>query len=125
VSNYWQREIRKSLSGFDLTHTQFVVLANIYFLGSAQKDVTQTDIANHIGIDKMLTSNVLKGLLKKNLVGRTEHETDTRAKVISLTSTGEEVLKQAVQAVEDFDQSFFDKLADQETFNAELLRLLG
>ena len=124
VNNFWQREIKKSLSQFDLTHTQFVVLANTYYLGTEQESVTQMEIANQIGIDKMLTSNVLKALLKKKLIKREEHKIDTRAKVIYLTKSGQNILKKAVKAVEDFDKSFFNKLVNSNKFNSELLKLL-
>jgi DNA-binding MarR family transcriptional regulator len=30
ATNLWQREINKILKKFDLTHTQFVVLASLY-----------------------------------------------------------------------------------------------
>ena len=124
VNNYWQREIKKSLLEYGLTHTQFVVLANAFYLGVEKEYVTQTDIANQIGIDKMLTSNILKALLKKELITREEHKTDTRAKTIQITETGQEILKKAVNAVEDFDESFFNNLKNTSNFNQELIHLL-
>lgn len=124
VNNYWQREIKKSLLEYDLTHTQFVVLANAFYLGVEKEDVTQMDIANQIGIDKMLTSNILKALLKKELITREEHKTDTRAKTIQITKIGQEILKKAVNAVEDFDKSFFNNLKNTSNFNQELIHLL-
>lgn len=124
VNNYWQREIKKSLSQFGLTHTQFVVLANTFYLGTEKDNVTQMEIANQIGIDKMLTSNVLKALIKKDLVQREEHKVDTRAKVITITKPGQITLKKAVKVVEDFDKSFFNKLTNSNKFNSELIKLL-
>lgn len=124
VNNYWQREIKKSLSQFDLTHTQFVVLANTFYLGTEKENVTQIEIAKHIGIDKMLTSNVLKALIKKGLIRREEHKVDTRAKVINITNSGKAILKKAVKGVEDFDKIFFSKLENNHSFNKELIKLL-
>ena len=60
----------------------------------------------------------------KTLLIRTAHKTDTRAKVINLTDKGRQVLKKAIVAVEEFDQSFFGALAEQDAFNHELLRLM-
>ncbi len=125
VNNYWQREIKKSLSQFDLTHTQFVILANTFFLGIKKESVNQMDISNQIGIDKMLTSNVLKALIKKGLIQREEHKVDTRAKVIKITKTGQIILKKAVKEVEDFDKLFFSKLSNAGKFNSELIKLLN
>ena len=32
VTNLWQREIKKALKKFELTHSQFVLLSSIYWL---------------------------------------------------------------------------------------------
>lgn len=125
VNNYWQREIKKSLLKFDLTHTQFVVLANTYYLGLDKEYVTQMDIAYQTGIDKMLTSNVLKTLLRKNLISREEHCSDSRAKVINITKSGLHLLKESMKEVENFDTLFFAKLNNNQLFNSELIRLLN
>ena len=125
VKNYWQREIKTLLSEYDLTHTQFVVLANTFYLGTTNENITQMDIAKQVGIDKMLTSNVLKALLKKELITREEHKIDTRAKTIKITETGIITFKKSVKAVEDFDKVFFSKLSNNQNFNKELLTLLN
>ncbi len=124
VNNYWQREIKIILSEFDLSHGQFVVLANTFYMGFENDNVTQMDIANQVGIDKMLTSNIIKALLKKEFVSRKEHETDTRAKTLKVTNTGKALLKKAVKSVENFDKSFFANLKNIDSFNKELLYLL-
>ena len=125
VTNLWQREIRKTLKKENLTHTQFVVLASAFWLSVSNKNLTQVEISNHIGIDKMLTSNVIKKLIEKELLKRTQHKTDTRAKVISLTKKGTETLKKSVKEVEKFDICFFGQLSKKDEFNKELLRLMN
>jgi len=123
--NHWQREIKKSLKEFDLTHTQFVVLANTFWLSLSNETLTQINIAKQAETDVMMTSNVIRTLEKKGFLNRTEHKTDTRAKAISLTTLGEEVLKKAVKKVEDFDRKFFSNLEDSSKFNEELISLMG
>lgn len=125
TTNLWQREIKKSLKKFDLTHTQFVILASSYWLSKQNRNVTQVEIANFIDIDKMMTSNVIRKLIDKNLINRKEHSKDSRAKVIELTNIGIETLKKAVPVVETFDISFFEHLSNNNEFNKELLRLLN
>ncbi|PIE79240.1 MAG: MarR family transcriptional regulator, partial [Candidatus Delongbacteria bacterium] len=85
TTNLWQREIKKALKKYDLTHTQFVVLASTYWLSNQNEHITQVEIANFIAIDKMMTSNVVRKLIDKKLISREEHKTDTRAKVVRLT----------------------------------------
>ena len=124
VHNYWQREIKKCLIDLDLTHTQFVILASAYWLILHQDLVTQTQVANHANTDVMMTSNILRTLEKKKMVIRKEHQTDTRAKTVTLTDAGIDVLTKAVKKVETFDRDFFGKLENTANFNAELLQLL-
>ena len=121
--NFWQREFRKCLKEFDLTHTQFVILASSHWLNLQNEEVTQIEIADHAKTDVMLTSNVIRALEKKQFLSRAEHSSDTRAKKVFLTDLGIEILKKAVKKVEKFDQIFFSKLSDSKKFNEELIKL--
>lgn len=125
VTNCWQRSIKKALEPFDLTHSQFVLLASIHWLRLHEQEVTQILLSTHTKIDPMTTSTVLRTLQKKGFVGRQEHATDTRAKTVELTEAGKKVVKKAVVAVEKFDHSFFATLGKgTAAFNGHLLALL-
>ncbi len=125
VTNLWQREIKKALEPFDLTHSQFVLMASIHWLTLHKQDVTQVLLSSHTKIDPMTTSTVLRTLQQKGLLQRQEHQTDTRAKTVGLTTQGKKVVKQAVKTVESFDKTFFVSLGNQTTlFNKLLLDLL-
>lgn len=125
LTNRWQREIKKSLVPFDLTHSQFVLLASVHWLTIQKKDVTQILLSSHTKIDPMSTSTVLKTLQTKELVKRQEHSTDTRAKTVALTNKGTKIVKQAIKTVEKFDTDFFSKLkSNLTTFNKNILILL-
>lgn len=126
VTNLWQREIKKALEPYDLTHSQFVLMASIHWLTLHKQDVTQILLSSHTKIDPMTTSTVLRTLQSKGLLQRQEHLTDTRAKTVGLTDNGKKIVKQAVKAVETFDKNFFATLRDKtKEFNEELLTLLG
>lgn len=125
TTNLWQREIKKTLKKFDLTHTQFVILASSYWLSKQNKNITQVEIADFIDIDKMMTSNVIRKLIEKKLLDRKEHKTDTRAKVIRLTNKGVKILKKSVKEVENFDVVFFGNLSNSSEFGKELIRLMN
>lgn len=126
VTNLWQREIKKALKKFDLTHSQFVLLASIHWLTLSKQDVTQILLSSHTKIDPMTTSTVLRTLQTKGLCKRQEHSTDTRAKSVALTAEGIRVVKQAIKTVENFDNNFFLSLGNKtKEFNKYLLALLG
>jgi len=126
VTNLWQREIKKALEEFGLTHSQYVLLASIHWLTLHNQEVTQVVLSNHTKIDPMTTSTVLRTLQQKGFLQRKEHVTDTRAKTVELTKEGVKIIKMAVVAVEKFDKEFFSLLGNKTTeLNNNLIVLLG
>lgn len=125
VTALWQREIRKALEKYDLTHSQFVLMASIYWLTIHNQEITQIVLSSHTKIDPMTTSQVLRTLQSKKLLQRQEHHTDTRAKMVVLTEEGKKIIKQAVKTVEKFDNDFFKPLGNKTNdFNKKLILLL-
>lgn len=125
VTSLWQREIRKALEPFDVTHSQFVLLASMHWLTLEKQEVTQIILSNHTKIDPMTTSTVLRTLQDKGLIVRKEHSTDTRAKTVALTPEGKSKVLQTVKIVEAFDDEFFSTLGKEiPDFNQKLMRLL-
>ena len=125
VTNLWQREIKKALEPYGLTHSQFVLMASIHWLTLHKQEVTQILLSSHTKIDPMTTSTVLRTLQAKGLLQRQEHQTDTRAKTVGLTEQGKKIIKVAVKTVESFDKSFFSILGNKtKTFNEQLVSLL-
>lgn len=126
VTNLWQREIKKALEQYGLTHSQFVLLASIHWLTLNEQNVTQIVLSNHTKIDPMTTSTVLRTLQQKGFLRRQEHLTDTRAKTVELTEQGKTIIKKAVLTVEEFDKVFFNLLGIKTSeFNTILINLLG
>lgn len=126
VTTLWQRKIKRQLDKIDLTHTQFVLLASLAWLSKSQSIVTQIEIANHSKTDRMMVSKVLRTLQEKGLIIRKEHETDTRAKAISLSEQGAIVLQKALVLVEQVDIEFFSVLnLEASTFNKNMLGLIS
>ncbi len=115
VSMLWQRKIKKVLQTYDLTHTQFVILAVIEELTEQDKTVTQKNISDFSMIDVMTVSSTVRLLAKKGLISRSQHETDTRANSIVNTDMGKSLLSKAVKAVDKIDRTFFlDSDANKE-----------
>ena len=121
----WQRNQKKVLDPLDLTQTQFVLLAALAWLSKTKADVTQIDIANQGNADRMMVSKVLRTLEVKKFISRHEHTTDTRAKIVRLTQSGEKVLQTALVNIENADIDFFSAIAAQLTsFNAQMIKLI-
>lgn len=125
VTNLWQREIKKALEEYNLTHSQFVLLASIHWLTIQKREVTQIVLSSHTKIDPMTTSTVLRALQQRGFIQRQEHATDTRAKTVALTENGKETIKKAVVVVEKFDDDFFSlRGIKSKELNNNLLTLL-
>jgi DNA-binding MarR family transcriptional regulator len=125
VTTLWQRGIKKALEKHKLTHAQYVLLASLMWLTKQKGNITQIDLSNHSKVDPMTTSTVLRTLQTKGFIGRQEHASDTRAKVVILTPNGISTVKQAIKTVEQFDKDFFSLLGSkQHDFNKQLLKII-
>lgn len=125
VTMLWQRKQKRVLDPLDLTQTQFVLLAALGWLSKKSTAVTQVDIANQSNADRMMVSKVLRTLEEKGFITRQEHESDTRAKTIRLTTKGAVVLQKALIEVENADLDFFAALNNKlSAFNKNMVQLI-
>lgn len=113
ISTSWRSCIEAALKMFGLTHPQFVVLATTGWLTRNGNLVTQVIIGTMAGLDPNTNSQILKGLEKKELIRR-DPSSDGRAKNVSLTPKGSQILKSALPAVEQSDTWFFNLLKETE-----------
>jgi DNA-binding MarR family transcriptional regulator len=107
VTHLWQRQVEATLTELDITHLQFVLLAGIGWLNNQGDLLTQVQLASFCKIDVMQVSQVVRKLEVKQLVNRSAHPTDTRAKILTLTATGSKKLNAALPLVEQLDAEFF------------------
>ena len=115
-SMLWKRDINKILVNFDITHTQYVILAVIFHLDKSNKKTTQKNISNISMIDIMTISKTVRLMQVKKLIVRTEDPQDSRAKIMKITKIGMETLEKAIPAVESIDKNFF-MLSNKELGN--------
>ena len=107
----WHGLIKSQLKTIDLTHPQFVILTSLAALLRQQEWVSQTDIARFSDMDVMTVSQIIRLLVKKDLI-------------ILLTKQGLQKVNQALPLVEGIDQAFFGKLEDKtEILNQLLIEL--
>lgn len=106
----WQRLIKKSLDDYDISHSQFVIMAILLWFGAAK----QTLIIEQSKLDKMTVSKSLKTLSSKGLVSRLEDKNDSRAKIVSLTKKGKALTQKLVPMIEEIDKKFFAQVSKKE-----------
>lgn len=117
----WEKQIREKLVDFDLTNTQFNLLASLIILTKDEKVITQMDLANFLKADKMMVSEVLRTLERKGFIVRENHPNDRRAKSLIVTDKGIGVFEVAVKHAVKFDEQFFSVLGDDKD---EFIRML-
>lgn len=105
----WQRLIKKALEPYAISHAQFVIMATLLWFELQKKSTTQVEIIQWSKLDKMTVSKSLKKLVSLKLVNRMEHQTDSRAKNVLLTSTGKKLVRQLIPLVEEVDAQFFGR----------------
>lgn len=110
----WQRQIKRALEPYDISHAQFVIMATLMWFEAHHYDTTQILIVNWSKLDKMTVSKSLRKLALLGCVHRIEHETDTRAKSVLLTEKGKKMLCTLVPIVEEIDSRFFGKASHKE-----------
>ncbi|MGB8468318.1 MAG: MarR family transcriptional regulator [Candidatus Babeliales bacterium] len=113
VSTQWRYAIENTLKPLGLTHPQFVILATTAWLTKNGDVVSQVDIGRMADLDPNTTSQILRGLEKKNLITRL-HSEDEKHKNPVLTSQGTQMLTEAMPAVERSDSAFFSQLTETE-----------
>jgi len=113
ISTSWRSSIESVLKSLGLTHPQFVVLATLGWLTKNGDHVTQVAIGKMAGLDPNTNSQIIKGLEQKELIQRVQ-SSDGRAKNVSLTPAGSNILNQAMPAVEKADLRFFNLLSTKE-----------
>lgn len=110
----WQRQIKRALEPYDISHAQFVIMATLMWFEAHHYDTTQILIVNWSKLDKMTVSTSLRKLVALGCVNRIEHKTDTRAKSVKLTEKGKKMVRKLVPIVEGIDNIFFGKSSDKE-----------
>jgi DNA-binding MarR family transcriptional regulator len=101
----------KSLSKrYGLTGPQLVILNEI----ANYEGISVTQLAKSISLSQSTVTEILKRLLKKELVKRTQNEKDRRSVMIGITSKGNEILAQAPPALQEIFMERFENLAEWE-----------
>lgn len=121
----WSRQIKKALSPYKLTHTQFVILSVVGYLSQQQAEVNQVDISEASKIDTMTISTSIKTLIKNGYLIRQKSAKDSRAYQLELTQEGHVVLSESMKIVEAVDTHFFETREKESTdLGDQLLKLI-
>lgn len=105
-------------AGYDLTPVQFAALARI----ADNPGIDQATLAGLIAYDRTTIGGVVDRLLQKKLIMRKVSQTDRRARTLTITRAGLELLEAVGTAVASAQRRMVAALDEAES--RELLRLL-
>jgi DNA-binding MarR family transcriptional regulator len=126
VTLRWQREVVAALAPLDLTHVQFVLLANLWWRNKHDGEVpNQLALARHAGTDVKMTSQVLRKLEAKGMVVREVDPADSRARRLRATPRGAALARRAIAEVQRVNDEFFAPAGDTAAVLAMLRPLAG
>ena len=120
----WRRKVTEALDEVGLTYVQFSLLASASYLNHRGPSPSQAELAEHTGMDVMMTSQVVRTLERERLVRRIADKNDARVKRIVLTAKGDGKVSSAIGIVNAMNDDVFGLIEDIDRFK-EALRLVA
>lgn len=126
VTTLWQQKLSEVFGEFEITQTQYAILASLKWLEENRETSSQARLAEFSKIEKMTLSKSIRKLEDAGLVTRTPSKVDSRAVEVALTKNGKALVTKAVVAIENADDEFFSALTakDLGLYKALTLKLL-
>jgi MarR family transcriptional regulator, organic hydroperoxide resistance regulator len=121
ASNISQRLIKNNIKKFNATYTQFIILTSILYLSKQNKQVNQRQIAEHVKLDIMTTSDAVRTLEVKKLLIRSPNPDDKRHNSLKVTKKGIELVFNIFYHVRICDTKFFKALDKEAKIFSQLL----
>lgn len=101
---------QNKLGTTDLTPRQFAVLVTV----SQNEGLSQTQLVDKTGIDRSTLADIVRRMLKKNLLQRRRTREDARAYAVKLTDEGWRVLRSVEPTALEVDHTVLSALATNE-----------
>jgi DNA-binding MarR family transcriptional regulator len=88
------RDFKRFIDESGLSPSQLSTLMHLYY----SDDCGVSSLSDHLGITKPAVSQLIERLVKMGLLARTENPNDRRSKQLSITSEGEMLIRQGIDA---------------------------
>jgi DNA-binding MarR family transcriptional regulator len=114
---------QSEMASGDLTPRQFAVLVAV----SQDEGLSQTSLVKKTGIDRSTLADIVRRMLRKNLLQRRRTKDDARAYSVKLTDAGREALEKYEPTVEKVDATVLSVLpeASRDRFMSELAMIVN
>ncbi len=105
-----REEVNDVLKNFDLSMTEWVILCLLH----ETNNLRLAEIGAVLEVESPYVTNIVELLVKKNLVVRVGHTVDKRAKVVTLTESGEKILPGIEYAVVEQMKKVLKGISEKE-----------
>lgn len=122
VTKLLTKKKKMILDEFELTCSQYDILAAIHQSADDSREVIQINLSEKTQIDPMTTSTVLRNLQKRKLIKRERGLINTRTVEVELTSEGKMLYTKAQQKIEKMRYDIYQSV-DEKQFTSILLIL--
>ncbi|MBS1718923.1 MAG: winged helix-turn-helix transcriptional regulator [Armatimonadetes bacterium] len=112
----WTKQANRSLNPLGLNTTKAGVLLCIAKLEAGSSPVVQARVSEWTGLDPMVVSNTVRALSEVGLINQVSASHDLRAKVMTLTETGESLIPRIEEAL---------RRANERSWSAEVNETLN
>lgn len=127
LNTIWQNIKKDAINSVvNLSVLQYSILVNLKWLTIDRQEVTQAQLATHLGMETMNVSQALKILERDGYILRQAHSVDTRAKSVILSPKGTDITERISEQIATAETSFFKILdKDTEEFKKHLVTLIN
>ena len=115
LTRRWRQILDSEAQSAGLTDATWRPLLHLHRLGDG---VRQKDLAASVGIEGPSLVRLLDTLVAKGLIERSEDGTDRRAKLLSLTPEGREVVVRIRETVTSLENELMSPFSDDEVARA-------
>jgi DNA-binding MarR family transcriptional regulator len=120
AAQVWRTEATAVLKPHGLTVPQFLVVMALFRQARHEwAPLTQAEVGTRLGMDANTTSQIVRGLERRDLVQRSRHAEDARAMALTLTESGLETARTASADARRLNDTYFSVVS------AEQLAALG
>ncbi len=110
-----QRQLARPLSGHGISLTEFLVLRQLH--QAPDKKLRRIDLAEQVGLSASGVTRLLNPMQKVGLVSKEEVARDARVSLVTLTSAGENVFKDASTSFNHVALSIMEPIASKDQSN--------
>lgn len=122
LSLKWRAALDRALAPLELTSSQYSLLASLYGFSRSGAQPSQRELAEYSALEPMHVSKLLRGLERVGLVERTPHPDDSRARQLSVTARGVEVVTAARAKVLEIEDRRLAPLGGRDSTASRELR---